>query len=383
MPRPACALSDFWCTCEKRSKIFGTRALRNPHPRVLHLDHRVRVLLRDRQRDATARLHELRGVVQDVPDDLHQAGRIAVDAEQILRQVERERVAAGVDQRTSGLDSSGDDGIDQHPLPLQRNHPPRDARHVEQVVDETHQMLHLPLDDLARAHGLCLGQVPFPQQLNSRANGRQRIPELVSQNRQELVLVTVRFLESRGRCFERGGPVGHPPLEFGIETLERACLAIQLGEDTDLRTQDLGNHGNRHVVHRPALVSTQPIQVGQQQRGHENDRGALKARMLPDHRGQFVAIELRHDHVHEDHGHVVAQQVFERFGRRAHLDEGFPELAEDRLVREQFRRLVVHQKDVDRVDARDNAHEPVPLAYRWSHRRSADSSCSVLTGFAR
>ncbi len=126
-------------------------------------------------------------------------------------------------------------------------------------------MLHLALDDFARAHALRLGELPSSQQLNGRTNGRQRVAELVGENRQELVLPAIGFLKGCGRRFERGGPVGHPLLEFGVEPFERASLAIQLGEDADLRAQDLRDHGNRHVVHRAALVSAQSIEVGQQQ----------------------------------------------------------------------------------------------------------------------
>ena len=238
----------------------------NPHSRVFHLDHGVRIFACHRQRNAPAGLHELRRVVQDVADDLHQASLVAVDAEQILRQVQRQLVAAGVDEWTCGLHSPGDHGVEQHPLTLERDHPAGDARHVEQVVDETHEMLHLPLDHFARAHAVGFGQVPLPQQLNGRPNWRQRIPELVSQNRQELVLAAIRFLERCGRRFERGRAIGHALLELGVEPLEGACLAIQLGEDADLGAKDFGNHGNRHVVHRAALVSPQSIEVRQQKR---------------------------------------------------------------------------------------------------------------------
>ncbi len=78
--------------------------------------------------------------------------------------------------------------------------------------------------------------------------------------------------------------------------------------------------------------------------------------MLADHRGQLVAIELRHDDVHEHDGDVVAQQKLEGLGRRAHLDQVLAQLAEDRLVGEQLRRLVVNQQDVDRIDRVGGAH---------------------------
>ena len=134
----------------------------------------------------------------------------------------------------------------------------------------------------------------MPQQLHGGANRRQRIAQLVSENREELVLPPIRFLQRRGRRLERGGAVGHALLEFGVEPLERARLPIQLGEDADLGAQDLRHDRHRHVVHRAAFVAAQPIEIGQQQRGDEDDRRLLKPRMLPDHRRELVAIELRH-----------------------------------------------------------------------------------------
>ena len=60
-----------------------------------------------------------------------------------------------------------------------------------------------------------------------------------------------------------------------------------------------------------------------------------------------------------------------------------PRLAQDRLVGQQLRWLIVDQQDVDPVDPRRGGHVVMSVLYRCSHIRSADSSCSVLTGFAR
>ena len=83
--------------------------------------------------------------------------------------------------------------------------------------------------------------------------------------------------------------------------------------------------------------------------------------MLPYHRRQLVPVELRHDDVHQDDGDVVAQEVLERLGRRAHLDQGLPQLPEDGLVGQQLRRLVIDQQDVDRIQTRHSGHEPLPF----------------------
>jgi hypothetical protein len=241
-------------------------------------------------------------------------------------------------------------------FPLQRDHAARDARDVEQIVDETHEMLHLTLDDLACPHALWLSEIAAAQQLDRGADRRQWIAQLVSEDGEELVLAAVGFLEGGGRGLERRGPIRHALFQLRVQALERSRLAIQLGEDADLGAQDFGHHRHRHVVHGTALVAPQTIEIREQQRRHEDDRRSLKARMLPDHRRKLVAIELRHHHVHEDDGHLVAQEILEGVGRRTDLDQVLAQLTEDRLVGQELRGLIIHQQDVDRVNARWGAH---------------------------
>ena len=69
-------------------------------------------------------------------------------------------------------------------------------------------------------------------------------------------------------------------LELAVQPLERPRLPVQLGEDADLGAQDLGHDRHRHVVHGAALVAAQPVEVGQHDRRHEDDRRLLEARML-------------------------------------------------------------------------------------------------------
>ena len=148
----------------------------------------------------------------------------------------------------------------------------------------------------------------MPQQLHGCADRRQRIAELVRQNRQELVLPSIGFLQRRRRGLERRRALSDALLEFGVEPLERARLPIQLGEDADLGAQDLRHDRHRHVVHGAALVAAEAIEIRQQERRDEDDRRLLKARMLPDHRRQLIAVELRHAHVHQHDGDVVASR---------------------------------------------------------------------------
>ena len=98
------------------------------------------------------------------------------------------------------------------------------------------------------------------------------------------------------------------PLELGVELLELAGLAVQLGEHLDLGAQHFRHHRHRHVVDRAHLVAAQPIDVGQLDGRDEDDRGLLKARMLADHRRELEAVELRHADVDQNDGDVVLEQ---------------------------------------------------------------------------
>ena len=103
---------------------------------------------------------------------------------------------------------------------------------------------------------------------------------------------------------------------------------------------------------------------------------------------ELEAVEVGHADVDQHHRDVVAQELLERLGGGAGGDQVLAEVLEDRLIAEELARLIVDQQDRDSFVG---AHGP-PLRHRchrrrgpqrWSHIRSADSSCSVLTGLAR
>jgi hypothetical protein len=109
--------------------------------------------------------------------------------------------------------------------------------------------------------------------------------------------------------------------------------------------------------------------------------------MLVDQGGGFETVHARHADVEQHQREVVLHQARERFDAGAHADQILAELAEDRFVRQQARRLVVDQQDVDLVTLFfvRPLHHPLPQSdepQRCSHIRTSDSSCSVLTGLA-
>ena len=151
------------------------------------------------------------------------------------------------------------------------------------------------------------------------------------------------------RGFELGRALAHAPLQLGIEPLELPGLAIKLGEDLDLGAQHLRHDRDRHVIDRAHLVAAQAIDIVHLHGGDEDDRGLLEARMLADHGRELKAVELRHADVDQHDRDVVLEQKFQRLARRARLDQVLAETAQNLLVGEQLRGLIVDQQNVDLV----------------------------------
>ena len=151
------------------------------------------------------------------------------------------------------------------------------------------------------------------------------------------------------RRFDLGRTLADAPLQLGIEPLELPGLAIKLGEDPDLGAQHRRHDRDRHVIDGTHLVAAHAIDIVHLHGGDEDDRGALKARMLADHGCELKAVELRHAHVDQHDRGFVLEQEFQRLARRARLDEILAETAQNLLVGEQLGGLIVDQENVDLV----------------------------------
>jgi hypothetical protein len=310
-----------------------------------------------------------------LPIILHETRLVPFDCQQLVGKVQRELVTASVDRRPRRFDGSRDDGADQHRLALERNHVARDARHVQQIVNQTDELLDLAFDHLPGTHALHFGQLPQPQQLYCRANRRQWIPQFVREHRQEFIFAPIRLLQGVCRSFECRGPLGDSLLQVAVQPFERPRLSIKVREDADFRAQDLWNDRHRDVVDGTAFVAAQPVEIGHVHRGHEDERRLLEPRVLPDHRRQLVTVQLRHAHVNQHDGDLGAQQALESLGRRVHLDEVLAESAKDRLVRHQLRRLVIDQQDIHSIDPRCDGHERIPICGTTSGAMRAAVLC--------
>ena len=187
--------------------------------------------------------------------------------------------------------------------------------------------------------------------------------------------------QALGLRLQLRGAGGDAFLELGIQRFELAGLAVQIDEHPHLGAQHLGHDRHGHVVDGADLVAAQMVGLADLD-GRDEDHGKLlEARMLADHGGELETVELRHHHVDQHDGHVVGlEQDAERLVRRGRLDQVLAQLGKDDLVAQELRRLIVDQQDVDLVH---RALTWVRHGQRCSQSRSAENSCSVLTGLAR
>ena len=79
----------------------------------------------------------------------------------------------------------------------------------------------------------------------------------------------------------------------------------------------------------------------------EEHGGLLVAGMLPDHRCQFKAVDLGHMDIKEDDGDLVFHEEVEGFAAGVRREEVLPQFTEDRRIREEFGRVIIHQEDID------------------------------------
>ena len=152
-----------------------------------------------------AGIRVLRGVVQHVTERLHESHAIATNVERSSVDIDVEDVVLAEDQRFSGFDRVSDDRGDLDVLFVQRNSTLRDARDVEQIVDQPIQLPRLPSQHREQPARVRVRRQGACQQLDSVSNGRKRITQLVREHRHEFVLLPVRRVQ-RGFVVV---PLGH------------------------------------------------------------------------------------------------------------------------------------------------------------------------------
>ncbi len=169
----------------------------------------------------------LGGVGQEVGEDLRQPRRVGVDRQAARRDGHLEHLTAAFEHRTRQLDRACRHLADLDQFTAQLDLAAGHARHVQQVVDETLEGGHLPLDHVLLARRLVLEA----HQLQCRQDRRQRIAQLVAEHGQELVLRLHRLFGARVRHLQLAGltfELAQGPLDLRARRIERVgqCLGL-------------------------------------------------------------------------------------------------------------------------------------------------------------
>ena len=169
---------------------------RNADAGVGHRDGGHAAVHRRSHADLTAARRVLRCVGQHVREHLLEPRRVGVRPHRPIRQVDGERVAVRVDGRPDRLNRAVQHRAEIDPAPPQLQFVLDDARHVEQVVGEPHEVDQLALDGRARLVDDRAVVARDPHDFERRPHRRERRAQFVRQRRQELVFPPVR-LEQR------------------------------------------------------------------------------------------------------------------------------------------------------------------------------------------
>ena len=200
----------------------------------------------------------------------------------------------------SRLQGAAHDLVEIEELRTQADLSLRDARYVQEIIDEAGEML-----DLARDHGqqvFGFGRVGLEafQRLEGIAHGGQRIAQLMGEHSQEFILAAVGFAQLALQLVSVDGVRGvarHDVDEPQIAPGELARLSKMHGE-------------HAHQICRRA-----------HQRGRERRPEARRARFLQDRGGGGIPFDIRDHDLLTRFQHATAGRAVGGVDRRKMVDE--------------------------------------------------------------
>ena len=175
----------------------GQHLCRNADAGVLDPDQHMVALPLGGHPNATALVHVLGSVVQQVRQHLRQPGRVRFELDRLWWDRDREFVAPFLDERAAGFDGAIHHRRQLDPLLAEFDLASGDAGHVQQVIDQPGHLVYLPVDHLRGPLQFRYRRTLGTKDLHRIADRGQRVAELVGQHRQELVLAAVGLLERR------------------------------------------------------------------------------------------------------------------------------------------------------------------------------------------
>ncbi len=223
---------------------------------VDHRHHHLAALAPAAHHHRAARVGVLGRVGQEIGQHLGQADLIHLDKQAGARHLDRQEVRALLEQRAGHLDRLGHHRGQLHRLAAKLHPAARDARDVEQIVDQADQVVDLALDDLALALAADTAQL---HQLDAGQDGSQRVAQLVAEHGQKFVLAAVRLarLLVQARVVDRhGGAQAQLLGHLQIRLLEPA---LRGGGDERDGAEGAAARGHRHDDGR---AEAEPAQEG-------------------------------------------------------------------------------------------------------------------------
>ena len=185
-PEPALGAIERPLALHEEFEDAGKQLGRDPHAGVADRQESAIVVGAYADVDRAPRRRVLEGVGDEVRHHLLHAGGIHADPRRGRLHGDRV-VAATLAARERGERAPHDVGEVER-LELQDDLPRHHPGHVEEVVHETAEVLDLALDDAACVRGARLSVPETAQHVDGVADGAERIPQLVAEHGQELVL---------------------------------------------------------------------------------------------------------------------------------------------------------------------------------------------------
>ena len=299
---------------------------RDPAAGIADAQHRLRAVPLHADVDTAATRGVAERVVQQICDHLLEPRSIPDHPDRVGLQ--HHLVLGGLAGRLESLERAPGHVRERDRVAFDDDPPGGHARDVEQVVHEAGQVMGLASDDHPDLRGLVVLATQLLEHGHRVADRRQRIPELVGEHREELVLASVPLLdlaieaaivEGDGGAARQianeidvGGGVAATGIEHGerhrpergpargerrddrphpAAVLREQGLELVAGDDAQGRVEDLAVHGGAggRRAEPPLGVDAEPDPLGLGRSGRIGRHDAGQVRHVGEHGAEQIA----------------------------------------------------------------------------------------------
>ena len=214
-----------------------------------------------REDDLPAVRGVLGGVVEQVGENLRQPRRIGVHINGFRRELHRQRVPGLVDERAADFHGALHDLVQTDGLFAQGDPAPRDARDIEQVIDQTDHLRELAFHHFLRLAAGLRVVARGPEQGQGVAQRGEGVAQFVGQGGQELVLAAVGVAQFGVEVGVFHGDACAARQIGRHQEVERRVVPPGLRMDVGQRAQRFAAPGHRHAQKRARAEFAQDAQV--------------------------------------------------------------------------------------------------------------------------